>query len=140
MSEDDDLIRSPALNTLPEDLQMEFHLLYSRNKEEIEAVEGLTSIHDMLVERFTFLYVALRSMEREWQELDTQRYNQLLGLWLKVGSDLLARYKEIYAAGALNQVFSEKVLSIVVSEVNDPETISRIRARLVAAAKEAQTI
>ncbi len=112
---------------------MEYDLRLSQAREEIRPAAGVTLIHEVLLERFVFLFVAVRSLERDWVNLDLQRYNQLLGIWLKVSSDLLEQYGEIFKNGAPDDIFVDEVMKVIVEEVDDGPTLQRIRDRLAAA-------
>lgn len=127
---------SNALARFPEDIQEEYRSLLHKNRGEIHSVQGSTTILEMLLERYTFIYAALRTMERDWVLLDAARYNQLLGLWIKIGAELIGKYKDIYDKGALQDIFIKKVMSSVSEEVADPEVLKRIRERLAAAVSE----
>jgi hypothetical protein len=132
-----DIPDSPLIERLPEDVSEEYKRLLTRNKAEIAPVEGLETMHFMLIERVCLVYALARAYEQNFPALDFQRYNQLLSIWTKMVKELLTAYKEIYAAGALKDVFIRQIMMIVTEEVEDDETIRRIRERLETARKEA---
>lgn len=114
----------------------EYRRLLHQCRSEITAVPGTDTVREMLLERYCFTYAALRTMEKDWEHVDTQRYNQLLEIWRKMGKDLLESYRTLYEKGALQDVFVAKIMSIVGEEVADSETLRRIRERLRTAQKE----
>ncbi len=131
---------SPALSKLPADLRLEYDYLLADIRQEIRPVSGITAITNLLLERYVFLYVALRHQERDFQNLDQQRYNQLHDIWLKVAERLLSKIVDVYKDGALSELFTDKVMMIVVEEIKDlsggPEALGRIRARITSAMKD----
>lgn len=132
-----DLPASPGLQNLPTDLQADYSMLLTQHRAEIAPIDGITSVHSVLVERFTFTYCLLRHMERtDPIELDMQRYNQLMSLWLKVGSDLIQSYQKIYDGGAAIELLVHKISEILGEEIRDVGLLQRVRSRIVAAANE----
>jgi hypothetical protein len=128
--------RSEALEHFSQDIQPEYTRLLGHCEAEIAPVEGTDTVLEMLLERYVFTYCALRQMEKDWERLDTQRYNQLLGIWVKIGGELFRSYREVFEKGALKDIFIQKIMTIVTEEVIDEETITRIRQRIAAAAKD----
>lgn len=121
---------SPALKSLDASVQKEYEDRLREARAEFRVVEGTTAVHGMLLERFCFCYALMRSKEADLESLDMQRQNQLLGIWLKIGSDLLSSYRELYTKTVVNEMFVQKIVDIVTEEVEDPEALARIRTRL----------
>lgn len=127
---------SAGLQALDPRLQQEYDRLKAETKQEFRAAEGVHIVHDVLLERYCFIYVLMRSMEEDPASIDMQRYNQLFGLWLKIGSDLLTSYKEIYTKSIVEKLFVEKVMSILTEEVTDPDALLKIKTRFANIGKE----
>jgi hypothetical protein len=127
---------SPAVHQLPDDLQLEYVTYLAQCRRELEPIKGVDTVCSMLLERYTLVYCMLRDIERDYSQLDLQRYNQLLGIWLKIGSDLLEKYRDLYRHGAANQIMASEIFSIIAEEISDPEVLTRIRARIEVAARE----
>lgn len=98
-------------------------------KQEFRVVEGVHVVHDVLLERYCFIYVLMRSMEVDPTNMDMQRYNQLLGTWLKIATDLLNSYHSLYTKTVVEDLFVEKVMSIITEDITDPEVLARIKHR-----------
>jgi hypothetical protein len=124
--------KSAALEHFDPDLLLEYERVLAEARDEINVVDGASGVHDVLLERFAFIYVLLRNMERSYgaDEFDLQRYNQLTTLFLSIGKDLLTSYKSLFNRTAVERVFVESVFKIVSDEVADPEVLARVRARV----------
>jgi hypothetical protein len=127
---------STALQHFPEQLREEYDDILGRMRGELSALEGLPTIHGLILERFVFLYTFLRYQEINPETIDPQRYNQLFQIWNNVAKDTLVKYKELVEKGALRELFVQKIMTIVGEEVDDGETLARIRGRLISAARE----
>lgn len=136
MSEFPQIPDSLALDQFAVEVQIEYQELLARVKREVRELSGVETVHDMLLERYCFLYAAMRHMERQWIHLDLMRYNQLAAIWTKITAQLLDKYKAVYEAGHLDTAFVAKVMTIVTEEVADDEILTRIRARFMTAMKE----
>lgn len=128
---------SPGVEHFPQDLNDEYHRLLAQQRAEIAPIDGIKTLHTILLERWTFIYIALRSMERTPIEaLDLQRYNQLTGLWVKVSSELIYSYMKIYENGAALDLLIDKISQILSEEIQDSALLGRIRTRIATAANE----
>ncbi len=127
---------SNAIDGMAQEVRVEYDRLLTQTRFELANIEGMETITMMVLERFCFLYAALRQMERHFAQVDVGRYNQLTQIWVKIAGSLMSDLKGVFSAGALNDVFVSKIMTIVTEEVTDSETLNRIRSRIATAARE----
>lgn len=114
-----------------EELQQRYQAL----RESLDMIPGLDALQLDVIERLTYLGLALADYEEKvlaGTPIDVKQYNQTLEIYSRLVRTLFDGTSKVITKAVIERMFIEKVMKIVAAEVRDPVILNKLANRLEA--------